>query len=551
MLSLATHQSAVWGYDSKLSYDATSFTYNGSVNFIGSWTTPTLAPNGKLYSILSCASTTATGSENPYVIAIITPNNANHTSTNWTAATVEYISADGSANKPYWNPPVTPVSSPTNNALIRFSQKGILAANGKIYFMPFKGTLTGGELPKWVVLTPGTASTTTWEVVSFANTSNIAGALGGCVAGKDGYLYVIPNTDNVTSSLTACSFFRIHPKNVTIAGVTALTDIAYIGYWTGLSGRRFYADNLNTLTWRNSSGVTATDTATGANNKGISIDTNNGSIADMIVHTNGNIYILPRSNSRGRIFYIKPSNFGTAQEVCSETGLHINQISGGSGLFLACHSAFYESKKDDPLANNNLLNIFITPNVQFGGVGIVATTNFLNIIKLYGATNTLTSIAYTPISTGTSTDNLMTAFPVSNGTIMLSNIGTATSKSLDQLITGEDVSSTYKLVTSTNSNGIIAGTSAQVAVDFGIGNAATNRRDISSYHVGVDLSKSLVITNLLKITELLPVKGYHPGVTYFNSYLSKETGNNSMYKIPTNVTTTPISLYNSQKNKLK
>jgi hypothetical protein len=551
MISLATHQSAIWGYDSKLSYDATSFTYTGNVNFIGSWTTPTLAPNGKLYSILSCASTTATGSTNSYVIAIITPNNANHTSTNWSAATVQYITADGSANRPYWDAPFSPLNNILNNSLIRFTQKGILAANGKIYFMPFKSDISIGAHPKWVVLTPGDATTTTWETVSFTNTSYKPGALGGCVAGKDGYLYVLPNTDDPTSTATACPFFRIHPKNVTINGVTATVDTAYIGYWTGVSGKRFYADNLNSLTWRNSAGVTSTDIATGTNNKGITIDANSGSIADMIVHVNGNIYILPRSNSRGRIFYIKPSNFGTAQEVCSETGLHINQISGGSGLFLASHSAFYESKKDDAFINNNSLNIFIIPNVQYTSPGVVATTNFLNIIKLYGATNTLTSIAYTPILSGISTDNLMTAFPVSNGTIMFSNIGTTTSKSLDQLITGEDVSGTYKLVTSTNSNGIIAGTSAQVAVDFGIGNAATNRRDISSYHVGVNLSKTLVITNFLKITELVPVKGYHPGVTYFNSYLSEPTDLGSMYKIPTNVTTTPISLYNSQKNKLK
>lgn len=550
MLTLAAAQSSIWGYDSKLSYDATGFTYTGSVNFIGTWTTPTLAPNGKLYSILSCASTTATGSANSYVIAIITPNNANHTSTNWSAASVQYVTADGSANRPYWDAPSSPLNSITNNSLIRFSQKGILAANGKIYFMPFKSEINIMGGPQWVVLTPGDTTTTSWETVSFTNTSYKPGALGGCVAGKDGYLYVIPNTDDTTSTATACSFFRIHPKNVTIGGVTATVDTAYIGYWTGVSGRRFYADNVNSLTWRNSAGVTSTDIATGTNNKGITIDANNGSIADMIVHVNGNIYILPRSNSRGRIFYIKPSNFGTAQEICSETGLHINQISGGSGLFLASHSAFYESKKDDAFINNNSLNIFIIPNVQYSG-GVVATTNFLNIIKLYGATNTLASIPYTPILSGTSTDNLMAAFPMSNGTILLNNIGASTTKSLDQLLTGEDVPSTYKLVTSTNTNGIIAGTSTQLNTDFGIGNAATNRRDISSYHVGTNLSKTLVITNLLKITELVPVKGYHPGVTYFNSYLSEPTDLSSMYKIPTNVTTTPTSLYNSQKNKLK
>ena len=557
MLTLAAAQSAIWGYDSKLSYDATGFTYTGSTSYIGTWTTPTLAPNGKLYSILSCASTTATGSTNSYVIAIITPNNANHTSTNWSAVTVQYITADGSANRPYWDAPASPLNSTTNNALIRFSQKGILAANGKIYFMPFKSDISVGAYPKWVVLTPGDATTTTWETVSFTNTSYVPGALGGCVAGKDGYLYVVPNTDNATSTATACPFFRIHPKNVTINGVTATVDTAYIGYWTGVSGRRLFADYLNTLNWRNSAGTVTADTATGAITKSYDVDANNGTFADIVAHPNGNIYLLPKDNGRGRIFYIKPSQFGNPQEICSETGLHINQLAGGAGtgLYLTCHSGFLSSKQGLPLENNQSLKLYIIPNIKTSGnPATVITTNFTKLLVLNAVSNTLTAIDYTPQNSGASNGasvNLMTGFPMSNGTILLSNIGSGTSKSLDQLVTGKDAAGSYKFVIATNANGIIAGTSTQLNADFGTGNAAGNRRDVSSYHVGVNLSKSLVITNLLKITELLPVKGYHPDVTYFDSYLSEPTDLNSMYKIPNDSTTISGSLYNLQKNKLK
>ncbi len=557
MLTLAAAQSAIWGYDSKLSYDATGFTYTGSTSYIGTWTTPTLAPNGKLYSILSCASTTATGSTNSYVIAIITPNNANHTSTNWSAATVQYITADGSANRPYWDATFSPLNSTTNNALIRFSQKGILAANGKIYFMPFKSDISVGAYPKWVVLTPGDATTTTWETVSFTNTSYKPGALGGCVAGKDGYLYVLPNTDDTTSTAAACPFFRIHPKNVTIGGVTATVDTAYIGYWTGVTGRRLFADYLNTLNWRNSAGTVTADTATGAVTKSYDADTNNGTFADIIVHANGNIYLLPKDNGRGRIFYIKPSEFGNAHEICSETGLHINQLAGGAGtgLYLSCHSGFLSSKQGLPLENNQLLKLYIIPNVKTtGSPATIVTTNLTKILVLNAVSNTLTAINYTPENSGASNGasvNLMTGFPMANGTILLSNIGAGTSKSLDQLVTGKNAAGSYKFVTATSANGIIAGTTAQLNTDFGIGNTAGNRRDISSYHVGVNLSKTLVVTNQLKITELMPVKGYHPDVTYFDSYLSEPTDANSMYDFPTNITTTPTSLYNSQKNKLK
>lgn len=550
MISLATHQSAIWGYDSKLSYDATSFTYTGSVSYMGAWTTPTLAPNGKLYSILTCTDTNITGSTNAYVIAIITPNNANHTSTNWSAATVEYITANGSANRPYWNAPY----SPTNSALLRFSQKGIVAANGKIYFMPFDGQLVAGELPKWVVLTPGDATTTTWEVVSFSNVSNVSGGLGGCVAGKDGYLYVLPNVDKTTNATTYCPFFRIHPKNVTINGVTATVDTAYLGYWTGAPSRRLFADYLNTLTWRNSVGVTATDTATGAVSKSYDTDSSSGTFADIIVHANGNIYLLPRQSGRGRIFYIKTANFGTAQEICSETGLHINQLAGGAGtgLYLTCHAGFLASKQGLPLENNSLLQLFIIPNVVTIA-STVYTGNFLKILVLNAATNTLTALDYSPQNSAGSgsSENLMTAFPTANGTIMVNNIGSGLSKSLDQLITGKDVAGSYKLVLGSNTTSIIAGAQGFIVNEFGIGNAASRRRDFSSYHVGDKLSKTLVVTNRLKITELLPVKGYHPDVTYFDSYLSEPTDANSMYDFPTNITTTPLSLYNSQKNKLK
>ncbi len=557
MISLATHQSAIWGYDSKLSYNATSFTYTGSTSYIGTWTTPTLAPNGKLYSILSCASTTATGATNSYVIAIITPNNTNHTSTNWSAVTVEYVTADGSASRPYWDAPFSPLNNVNNNALIRFSQKGIVAANGKIYFMPFRSDISVGAYPKWVVLTPGDTTTTTWETVSFTNTSYIPGALGGCVAGKDGYLYVVPNKDDATTTATAHPFFRIHPKNVTINGVTAAVDTAYIGYWTGVSGRRLFADYLNTLTWRNSAGVTSTDLATGTVSKSYDTDANNGTFADIIVHANGNIYLLPKDNGRGRIFYIKTSNFGTAQEICSETGLHINQLAGGAGtgLYLSCHSGFLSSKQGLPLENNQSLKLYIIPNVKTSGnPATVVTTNLTKLLVLNAVSNTLTTIDYSPQNTGSasgSSVNLMTGFPMANGTILLNNIGSGTSKSLDQLITGKDVAGSYKLVLGSNTTGIIAGSQTFIVNEFGIGNAAGNRRDVSSYHVGDKLSKTLVITNLLKITELLPVKGYHPDVTYFDSYLSEPTDANSMYDFPTNITTTPLSLYNSQKNKLK
>lgn len=550
MLTLAAHQASIWGYDAKLTYDGyTGYNYGGvSTNFIGTFTTPTLAPNGNLYAIQSCYlsdNISQGGLPNAYTIAIITPGNTNSSTTNWSAATVEYITADGSANRPTWNPPVS--TAPASNSAIRFLQKGILAANGKIYFPPFVANITSvPQNLKWVVLTPGNAATTTWEVVEFSNINNVSGALGMCVAGKDGYLYVLPNADTAGSTNP---FFRIHPKNVLIGGVTATADTAYIGYWSGAGGRRLFADYINTLTWRNSAGTTATDTATGSVSRSYPVDTSNGTFADAIAAPNGNIYMLPRDKGRGRIFYIKPSNFGTAQEICSETGLHINQIAGGSGLYLSSYGAHLESKDDTDLINLTGLKIYITPNIKYAG-GVVDSTVFTNIIVLNPALNTLSKLDHTFVLSGNSTDNLAVSFPLANGTILLNNIGSSSGKSFDQMLTGEDVATT-KIITGTISNGIIANTQSKLNTIFGIGNAASNRRDIGSYHAGVNLGKTLVITNLLKISELVSVKGYHPGVTYFNSYLTEETGTSSMYKIPTNSTTVPLSLYNTQKNKPK
>ena len=551
MLTWAAAQSAIWGYDAKSTYDSTSgHTFTGSVNYIGAFTTPTLAPNGKLYSILSCASADVTGSTNSYVIAIITPGNTNSTTTNWSQVSVEYITADGSTNRPYWNPPYTPLNSTGNNSLIRFVQKGILAGNGKIYFPPFKSDLvTVAQDPKWVVLTPGTASTTTWETVTFSNTSNVSGAIGGCVLGKDGYLYVVPNTDNTTSPAAAHSFYRIHPKGVNISGITPSTDTAEIGYWTGLSSKRFFADNVNTLNWKDAAGTSYTDTATAGISKAYTQDTNSGTFSDLVVAPNGNIYMLPKDKSRGRIFYIKPSNFGTAQEICSAIGLHINQLAGASTLLLTSHSAVLQSKPDT-IINNNSLGIYVFPNIQVVS-GSIDTTTFNNVIRINTALNTLTSLSITSSIGGSSLANLLVSFPLANGTILINNVGAGNSKSVDQFITGMDIptSPTSPIVEGNLVNGIITG--AKNNIVFGVGNSAVNRRDFSSYHTGVNLGKTLIITNLLKITELVSVKGYAPDVTYFRSYLGEETALDSMYKIPADATTVAASLYNSQKNKLK
>jgi hypothetical protein len=112
----------------------------------------------------------------------IDPGQANSNKTNYSAASGQFINADGTANRPFF-----PARAAGAGAL--FESKGVVAPNGKIYFF----TKTHSIMCE---VTPAGAATT-WKLYDFtADVPSLSTAYNyflGVILGKDGKLYLIPN----------------------------------------------------------------------------------------------------------------------------------------------------------------------------------------------------------------------------------------------------------------------------------------------------------------------------------------------------------------------
>ena len=166
-ISSSSVQSSLWGWTNKAlpSTGLTSFSLN-----TGTYSGFTLAPNGYSYAV---PSTTTNNS-----VLVIEPGTGNNGLVNYTDATCTSVAADGSGAKPNFN-------TQTN---ANYQTKGILAQDGKIYYIP---TVNNGSGSYTICILTPNGGDCTWKFYSITE----LGVAGG-ILGKDGYIYIIPGSNS-------------------------------------------------------------------------------------------------------------------------------------------------------------------------------------------------------------------------------------------------------------------------------------------------------------------------------------------------------------------
>jgi hypothetical protein len=170
LVSNSAVQGSTWGWTNK-SLGTTGIA-NSDINY-GEFVGLTVANDGYAYAVPVNSST---GIPLVNSVMVVSPGKSNSRYENYTAPTGSLVAATGSAGKPNFIAGM--------NMLLN---KGILAPNGKIYYV-YVDSVT--KITGLCILTPNSGDCT-WEFYNIVNTQ--AGTSTGCILGKDGKLYIIPN----------------------------------------------------------------------------------------------------------------------------------------------------------------------------------------------------------------------------------------------------------------------------------------------------------------------------------------------------------------------
>jgi hypothetical protein len=527
MLGLGSFKSSRWAFDylkSTNSFNSNVTITNPSSSF-GLWNTPTVGPDGFVY-MLPCADTATVNNvagTSLTGILIVNPGNANN-------GNIKYTAPQSFYSEPGTNRDSIPISSTIVGSNIRFASKGILAPNGKIYFIGF-------TQPGVVILTPNGFSST-WQYKTFASmglntTVNSQTQLfTGGVLGQDGKIYLVPNK-NCTA--------RIDPD----------TDLISTGYWTGATGRRLRSGGSGENGFgypRNSSGTIITPPANVPTPNSATQKTFNG-LKDAIAHPDGNIYMFPYDsggNSRW-IFILNLDNWGQNNEFYSSVDLALpipNPITGNSGsVFGSCENIFLEKLKDGQ--DSTTLKIYATYfgnssynsnwNSQYPNAKMLELDPVDNTVALVGDVNTANG------GTGFFGQAAKPGIQFPNGFIVSFLAGLAGAKISNVIITGDEGGSNNTFPDSTKN---IIGSGSDIATFSSFADPPNVDGSFGGSSILIDNSFGKVIFNGGSETGgiAFSVKGFYPGIKYFDS------GDN-IYKIPTNLAGLATSLWNSYCNK--
>lgn len=572
MLTLAATQSSIWGYSY---YNHPNFisAIGASSSFIGSFTRPTLAPNGNMYSILVGGTSTINGVTNGFTILKISPGTTNTATTNFTPATVSTIypdptslpDANGFSKQP-WGAPANLAAggSTADNALVRFNT-GILAPNGLIYFPPIQcGSCSNigndwiNYTNKWVIFNPNTDR---WKLANLHPATLVVnglpnGYVGSAVLGPDSKLYVFPGSSSTP-------IYRI------TTSTNASSDTIEVGYWSSLVNSPLNNANMQ---WTSSAGTSFTDTASVLGFQpavsfsiGSTPNRRVNCFSDFVPHPNGNIYIIP-SRSRGRIFYIKTSAFTTNLGLVSEIGLHTSQVYSGTNKEFHGYYGIVEKQRN---ADHNIdtLKIYLIPRIANGTDSNSVCTD---VLCLDPVTNTLSKIDLGFLVTGGGVTGLGKRITLSNGLSLMYNRATAnitggstqssnTTHHGCNIFTGVDVS------TSVN-NGAISANRDRPGIFTNFGLAADQKISLdclTTLNPGQNSvgggnnaaypnhSKFITYTNPTagerNLVEVVSVKEYGEGITYFN-FTDRDKPSIAP---PANIGGLAMSLFNANFNKPK
>lgn len=558
MLTLAAAQASTWGYNA-VTHVIPNFAFSGSsVSYTntGAFTKPILAPNGKMYSIITCRSATVNGIEEPSIILEITPGNSNTATTNYSAPTINCIIADSGfqQNQSGFGKPPFPLNAPPTggNSSVRF-HSGILAPNGLIYFPPVDNQTANN---KWVVFNPTNGL---WKLMNLhptypEGTTGVGNsAITAAVLGTDGKIYVFGY------GTSTAPYYRFTPS----ANAATDVDSLQTGFYQNLGISSTPLCNIN-MQWKDSANNSYTDTIPAASSTGTAkAYANTGPFAqpysriktfiDVIVHPTGRIYLIPGTanqnniagsdTGRGRIFYLNISAWGSALEMVSATGLK-----APNDKRISAQYAFLEKPRD---ANHDkdTLKIYIVPSPRLGA----STTICTEVLCIDPVTNIMTEIPFT-FSTDTTVTSIGKRISLSNGLNIFYNAGTGTGNSIatdrsgGHILTGWDVPSTVgngAITIDTTSKGILHNDGV---AGFGDGTPGYSLIGGGGNAPYPHHSKFIGLPRTVNtISELVSVKEYGPGITNFN-FVDRDK---VAYAPPTDLEGLKTSLFNFNFNKPK
>jgi len=566
-------KSSKWGWDIK----TYSFKYGDTSSqnsTAGYFTGGCLAPNGLIYCL-----PTYKGAQ---FVTVIKPGKSNSQTGKWEPATITNVPATGSAKNAF-----LPETVETAGSLQRrFGGKGILAPNGLIYFFGFLGqgyvVVKPQDNPDWDI-----AQFTEWKVVTYASVG-LDPAVGTASEGKVGYyggflhtdgkIYLLPNVLG-TSHGNNAPITRIVPRS----DYQSADTIQKSAYWTPTSAsnttKKYFPTSGSFQSVNNFpqpgdiDGVQITVPSNtyapvyASGNSGL------GSmppLSDAISHPNGNIYVF----GGGRNAYItKLKTDDTTWDSTStsigrplfytDNSLRIpNNLPSGysdplgiQGCFMAGSIEKLKPSQDPETAKIYLHYAGSWQNDASIPAGYFEN-NYTRTIAFDPVTETFENIGepVTTISTTTMPFNLKPGVRMANGHIFsisypynTTGTGSSPNKNIygQLIVSGETLDDENKIIGPTSKQSILNKTevnSINVSCYGGIDPICNQG---SHALTGSSLGKTIV-TAPTTAYEITSVKGFYPGIRYFNYTPSNDA---ETYEIPSNISTLASSLWNSYFNK--
>lgn len=566
MFAAGSVKSSKWGWDIK-TYNKYGVNTGSQASNVGYFTGGCLAPNGLIYCL-----PTYLGAQ---FVTVIKPGKSNSKTGKWEPAIV--VNVPSEVNPAGKKPPLPDLAAGTTNAILqrRFANKGILAPNGLIYFFGF---LTEA----YVVVKPqdnpnfDISAATEWKVVTYASVglAPLAGrsGYGGGFLHTDGKIYLLHQTYGFNGSSTPIA--RIVPR----ADLLSSDTIEKSAYWNPTSStndpRRYipFGGTISDAAFQKPVDITGTvlniptDTYFPVNQTGGTPGIGAmAPIGDAISHPNGSIYVFgggrnayilkvktdsttwnTNSNPAGAIFY-------TSNELRVPNKLP-SGYSGALGIQGCFLSGSIEKLKpgQDPETAKIYLHYAGTWQEDISLPPGYFQNNYTRTIVFDPVTETFENIGepVATIATAQQPFNLKPGVRIANGHIFsVSNflsLSTVGKNPFGQLIvSGETSSDENKIIGPNSQRSLLSQNENKSINDACYGGIDPVCNQGSHALLGSSLGKTFV-TAPTGGFEIVSVKGFYPGIKYFNY---NESNDDAIYDIPSNLSTLPTSLYNAYFNK--